>query len=59
MRLARRVLYARGARAGALEPGALEPGGREAPLRYVLRPPIAQERLRQLPDGTVRVSASV
>lgn len=29
--------------------------GREALVRYVLRPPIAQERLKLLPDGLVRI----
>jgi len=29
--------------------------GREALLRYVLRPPIAQDRLERLPDGLVRI----
>ena len=31
-------------------------GGREALLRYVLRPPLAQERLLQRPDGLVRIT---
>ena len=35
---------------------ALHPGGREALLRYVLRPPIAQERLEPRPDGLVRIT---
>lgn len=30
-------------------------GGREAVLRYVLRPPLAQERLELRPDGLVRI----
>jgi hypothetical protein len=30
--------------------------GREALLRYVLRPPIAQERLERRPDGLVRIA---
>lgn len=30
--------------------------GREALLRYVLRPPLAQERVELLPDGLVRIS---
>jgi hypothetical protein len=30
--------------------------GREALLRYVLRPPLAQERLLQRPDGLVRIT---
>ena len=29
--------------------------GREALLRYVLRPPIGQERLERRPDGLVRM----
>jgi len=36
--------------------GALDPVGREALLRYVLRPPLAQERLEQRPDGLVRIT---
>jgi hypothetical protein len=40
----------------ATRAGALHPGGREALLRYVLRPPIAQERLEQRPDGLVRIT---
>ncbi|HEX9189132.1 MAG TPA: hypothetical protein VGB87_18785, partial [Vicinamibacteria bacterium] len=39
----------------ATRAGALHPGGREALLRYVLRPPIAQERLEPRPDGLVRI----
>jgi len=35
---------------------ALDPEGREARLRYVLRPPVAQERLVRLPDGLVRIT---
>ena len=31
-------------------------GGREALLRYVLRPPVAQERVEQRPDGLVRIT---
>lgn len=34
----------------------LDVEGREALLRYVLRPPIAQERVEQQPDGLVRVT---
>jgi hypothetical protein len=30
--------------------------GREALLRYVLRPPVAQERVEQRPDGLVRIT---
>src|SRR5260221_5143948 len=37
-------------------PGALDPTGREALLRYVLRPPVAQERVDQRPDGLVRIT---
>jgi hypothetical protein len=39
----------------ATRAGALDPAGREALLRYVLRPPVAQERVEQRPhaaDGT-------
>jgi hypothetical protein len=35
----------------ATRAGALDPAGREALLRYVLRPPVAQERVEQRPDG--------
>jgi hypothetical protein len=35
--------------------GAFDPRGREALLRYVLRPPVAQERLQRLPDDLVRI----
>jgi hypothetical protein len=37
-------------------PGAHDPSGREALLRYVLRPPIAQERLEPRGDGLVRIT---
>ena len=40
----------------ATRAGALHPGGREALLRYVLRPPIAQERLDLRSDGLVRIT---
>ncbi len=40
----------------ATRAGALDLAGREALLRYVLRPPIAQERLEQRPDGLVRIT---
>jgi Putative transposase len=40
----------------ATRAGALDPAGREALLRYVLRPPVAQERLEQRPDGLVRIT---
>ena len=33
-----------------------DPVGREALLRYLLRPPLAQERLEQRPDGLVRIT---
>jgi putative transposase len=36
--------------------GALDPPGREALLRYVLRPPVAQERVEQRADGLVRIT---
>jgi hypothetical protein len=36
--------------------GALDPPGREALLRYVLRPPIAQERIELRPDGLLRIA---
>ena len=39
----------------ATRAGALDASGREALLRYALRPPIAQERLQPLPDGLVRI----
>ena len=35
--------------------GALDTKGREALIRYVLRPPIAQERVTSGPDGLVRI----
>jgi hypothetical protein len=40
----------------ATRAGALDVIGREALLRYVLRPPLAQERVELLPDGLVRIS---
>ena len=40
----------------ATRAGALDLAGREALLRYVLRPPLAQERLLQRPDGLVRIT---
>ena len=40
----------------ATRAGAFDPAGREALLRYVLRPPIAQERLEPRPDGLVRIT---
>jgi hypothetical protein len=43
-------------RQAATRAGALDQAGREALLRYVLRPPIAQERLERRPDGLVRIT---
>jgi hypothetical protein len=40
----------------ATRAGALDPVGREALLRYVLRPPVAQERVEQRGDGLVRIT---
>jgi hypothetical protein len=40
----------------ATRAGALDPAGGEARLRYVLRPPVAQERVEQRPDGLVRIT---
>jgi len=40
----------------ATRAGALHPAGREALLRYVLGPPVAQERVEQRPDGLVRIT---
>jgi Putative transposase/Transposase zinc-binding domain len=40
----------------ATRAGGLDTEGREALLRYVLRPPIAQERVEQRPDGLVRIT---
>jgi hypothetical protein len=40
----------------ATRAGALDQAGREALLRYVLRPPVAQERIEQRPDGLVRIT---
>ncbi len=40
----------------ATRAGALDVAGREALLRYVLRPPLAQERLEPRSDGLVRIS---
>ena len=36
--------------------GALDAAGREALLKYVLRPPIAQERVTHGPEGLVRIT---
>jgi hypothetical protein len=43
----------------ATHAGALDVAGREALLRYVLRPPIAQERVEPRPDGLVASPSSV
>jgi len=40
----------------ATRAGALDPAGREALVRYVLRPPVAQERVEQRADGLVRIT---
>jgi hypothetical protein len=40
----------------ATRAGALDSAGREALLRYVLRPPVAQERVEQRPCGLVRIT---
>ena len=40
----------------ATRAGGLDAEGREALLRYVLRPPLAQERLEPRPDGLVRIA---
>ena len=40
----------------ATRAGALDPAGREALLRYVLRPPVAQERVEQRPLRLVRIT---
>ncbi len=40
----------------ATRAGALDPAGREALLRYVLRPAVAQERVEQRSDGLVRIT---
>ena len=40
----------------ATRAGALGQAGREALLRYVLRPPVAQERGELRPDGLVRIT---
>jgi hypothetical protein len=40
----------------ATRAGALDDTGREALLRYVLRPPIAQERIQPLESGLVRIA---
>jgi len=40
----------------ATRAGGHDAAGREALLRYVLRPPVAQERVEQRPDGLVRIT---
>jgi hypothetical protein len=40
----------------ATRAGALDAAGREALLRYVLRPPVVQERVEQRADGLVRIT---
>jgi hypothetical protein len=40
----------------ATRAGAFHPAGREALLRYVLRPAVAQERVELRPDGLVRIT---
>ena len=40
----------------ATRAGALDAEGREALLKYVLRPPIALERVTEGPDGLVRIT---
>ena len=40
----------------ATRAGAQDAAGREALLRYVLRPPVAQERVELRPDGLVRIT---
>ena len=40
----------------ATRAGTLDQAGREALLRYVLRPPVAQERVELRPDGLVRIT---
>ena len=42
--------------AAATRAGALDPAGLEALLRYVLRPPVAQERAEQRAFGLVRIT---
>ena len=39
----------------ATRAGALDLSGREALLRYVLRPPIAQDKIEPRPDGLIRI----
>jgi hypothetical protein len=40
----------------ATRAGTLDPAGREKLLRYVLRPPIAYERIERRPEGLVRIA---
>lgn len=37
----------------------MDDAGREALLRYVLRPPVAQDRITQKPDGLVRITPAL
>jgi hypothetical protein len=39
----------------ATRAGAEDARGREALCKYILRPPLSQERLHLLPDGLVRI----
>ena len=40
----------------ATRAAAFDVAGKEAQLRYVLRPPLAQERVEHRPDGLVRIA---
>ena len=40
----------------ATRAGGADKAGREALIRYVLRPPLAQERVSQTPEGLVRIA---
>ncbi len=40
---------------GATRAGGLDEPGREALLKYILRPAVAQERITQGPDGLIRI----
>src|SRR3989304_5619973 len=51
------AMWAKGSSAWAgASRGTFAGAGREARLRYVLRPPVAQERVEQRPDGLVRIT---
>jgi hypothetical protein len=50
--LLKRVYAAR----AATRAGALDPVGREALLRYILRPPLAQEHVELRPDGLAGIT---